>query len=319
MSKFGLLARNVLKCRVSGIYPPRQISVRSFSSDGNQQEPSVVGEEQEPAADPFLESSEGVVYGRLSGISKNTLKTDIIHFLEGCNLSTSDVKFEYNNSFAPISMMLRFPSQSSFESALRQTIRKGRLYRLDKIGSGQWDITESHDGRTILLQGIARNAFREDIERFLCGCNYDPSSFRYVSRPGAQDSVKAVAFRVATGLEAANFQIRRNRSICQNSPVTDLQKRGNENRGCPAKGVLGKISLLLDMQQMLVVTELRLLFNTECLLPACSENMEEGFDVSDFRIWHNVHTMQRMSIVSSQTCAKASRVFVSIISQLEED
>ncbi|KAG0496999.1 hypothetical protein HPP92_001690 [Vanilla planifolia] len=182
MSKFGLLARNVLKCRFSGIYPPRQISVRSFSSDGNQQEPSVVGEEQEPAADPFLESSEG--------------------------MSQAEPR------------MLRFPSQSSFESALRQTIRKGRLYRLDKIGSGQWDITESHDGRTILLQGIARNAFREDIERFLCGCNYDPSSFRYVSRPGTQDSVKAVAFRVATGLEATNFQIRRNRSICQNSPVT---------------------------------------------------------------------------------------------------
>ncbi|KAH0468688.1 hypothetical protein IEQ34_001920 [Dendrobium chrysotoxum] len=211
MSKLSFLSRNAFKYRVSLFDTIRWMPSRSFSS---------VGEQQEPVSDSFYESSEGAAYGRLTGFGRNTLKTDIIHFLEGCDLSTSDVKFEYNNSFNPISMMLRFPSQSSYDAALRQTTRKGRLYKLDKINSGQWDITESHDGRTVLIQGIPSNAVREDIERFLSGCNFDPKSFRFISRNAIQNTVKAVAVRVATGLEAVNFQIRKNRSLCFNVPVT---------------------------------------------------------------------------------------------------
>ncbi|XP_020585506.1 uncharacterized protein LOC110028116 [Phalaenopsis equestris] len=211
MMKFSHLSRNVVKCRASIFDPILMASSRSFSS---------VEEQQEPVADPFYGSAQGTVYGRLTGFGRNTLKTDIIHFYEGCNLSTSDVKFEYNNSFNPISMLLQFPSQSSYDAALRQTTRKGRLYKLDKINSGQWDITESHDGRTVLIQGIPSNAVREDIERFLSGCNFDPKSFRFISRNALQNTVKAVAVRVASGLEAVNFQIRKNRSICFNSPVT---------------------------------------------------------------------------------------------------
>ncbi|KAK8952993.1 hypothetical protein KSP40_PGU017866 [Platanthera guangdongensis] len=225
---------------------------------------------------PVLTGILGAVYAKLTGLGRNTLKTDIIHLLEGSNLSTADVKFVYNSTFTPISMMLRFPSQSSYDIALRQTLRKGRLYNLEKIYSGQWDITESHDGRTgksvilvvvdklskyghfiamshpytgatvadvfakeivrlhgipsavisdrdpvfVMVYGIPRSAVRDDIDRFLSGCNFDPSSFRYVNRPGIQSAVKAITFRVASTLEAINFCIRKNRSVCSNAPVT---------------------------------------------------------------------------------------------------
>ncbi|KAK8919063.1 hypothetical protein KSP39_PZI021709 [Platanthera zijinensis] len=169
---------------------------------------------------PVLTCILGAVYAKLTGLGRNTLKTDIIHLLEGSNLSTADVKFVYSNTFTPISMMLRFPSQSSYDIALRQTLRKGRLYNLEKIYSGQWDITESHDGRTVMVYGIPRSALRDDIDRFLSGCNFDPSSFRYVNRPGIQSAVKAITFRVASTLEAINFCIRKNRSVCSNAPVT---------------------------------------------------------------------------------------------------
>lgn len=49
----------------------------------------------------------GAVYGRLTGFGRNTLKTDIIHFFEGSDLAALDVKFEYNNSFTPISMFVQ--------------------------------------------------------------------------------------------------------------------------------------------------------------------------------------------------------------------
>lgn len=236
MSMLGLLSRNPLKYRVSNFAPFRW-SWRSFSSgeeepphptEGEQsphpkegeQPPQPAEEQPEPFVDLLSGSPEGQVYAKLTGFGRNTLKTDIIHLLEESNLSTDDVKFVYNNIFNPISMMLRFRSQSSYDKALRQTLRKGRLYNLEKIYSGQWDITESHDGRTVMVSGIPRSAIRDDIDRFLSGCNFDPSSFRYVNRPGIQSTVKAVAFRVPTALEAINFCIRKNRSMCGNAPVT---------------------------------------------------------------------------------------------------
>lgn len=46
----------------------------------------------------------GPVYGKLLGIGKSTLKTDVVNFLEGCNLGLEDVKVDYNWGFIPIGM-----------------------------------------------------------------------------------------------------------------------------------------------------------------------------------------------------------------------
>lgn len=46
----------------------------------------------------------GLVYGKLYGITRNTLKTDMVNLLEGCNLSLDDLKVEYSRIFKPISM-----------------------------------------------------------------------------------------------------------------------------------------------------------------------------------------------------------------------
>lgn len=46
----------------------------------------------------------GLAYGRLVGITRYTLKTDIVNMLEGCRLTVDDVKVEYNRSFAPMGM-----------------------------------------------------------------------------------------------------------------------------------------------------------------------------------------------------------------------
>ena len=51
----------------------------------------------------FLSES-GLVYGRLSGITKHTLRTDILNLLEGCNLTLQDVKVDYNRSYFPVGM-----------------------------------------------------------------------------------------------------------------------------------------------------------------------------------------------------------------------
>ena len=52
----------------------------------------------------FVTLLSGLVYGKLYGITRNVLKTDIVNLLEGCNLSLDDVKVEYNRSFTPTSM-----------------------------------------------------------------------------------------------------------------------------------------------------------------------------------------------------------------------
>ncbi|KAL6011163.1 hypothetical protein ACLOJK_001607 [Asimina triloba] len=46
----------------------------------------------------------GLVYGKLNGTGKFTLKTDIVHFFEGCGLSIEDVKVDYNRIYTPFGM-----------------------------------------------------------------------------------------------------------------------------------------------------------------------------------------------------------------------
>ncbi|XP_048436053.1 uncharacterized protein LOC103930900 [Pyrus x bretschneideri] len=45
--------------------------------------------------EPFLQTpTTGLVYGKLLGISRYMLKTDVVNKLEGCNLSLEDVKVD---------------------------------------------------------------------------------------------------------------------------------------------------------------------------------------------------------------------------------
>jgi hypothetical protein len=52
----------------------------------------------------FLILLSGLTYAKLSGVHKHALKTDIISFLEGCNLTLEDVKMDYTRNFYPIAM-----------------------------------------------------------------------------------------------------------------------------------------------------------------------------------------------------------------------
>lgn len=46
----------------------------------------------------------GMVYGKLIGITKNTLKSDVLSLLDECNLSIDDLKVDYNQSYSPTGM-----------------------------------------------------------------------------------------------------------------------------------------------------------------------------------------------------------------------
>ncbi|KAK9290839.1 hypothetical protein L1049_009017 [Liquidambar formosana] len=150
-------------------------SPRRFSTEPQQP--------QDSPPDPFLQTpSTGLVYGKLSGINKHTLKTDIVNLLEGCNLTLNDVKVDYNWNYMPMAMMVQFRSRSAFDNAFKLIARKGRLYKLERADRAKWDILTAYDGKTVLLQGIPRNAIPEDIERFLSGCDFDASSIQTITK-----------------------------------------------------------------------------------------------------------------------------------------
>ncbi|XP_008810519.1 uncharacterized protein LOC103721909 [Phoenix dactylifera] len=213
MSKLRLLG-SALKPRVLTLNPiPRFPPRRSLST--------TEGEPQDSSNDSFLQPpNEGLVFGRVTGIGRNTLKTDVIHFFEGCNLSADDVKVEYNRAYNPVGVLLQFPSRSSFDMAVRQTIRKGRLYKMEKVNRSQWDLMTSYDGKAVLLQGIPRNALQEDVERFLHGCNYDPSTFQTFVRPGFPDPIRLALIHFPTRNDAMNAFCIKNRSFCLNNSIT---------------------------------------------------------------------------------------------------
>lgn len=216
MSKLRLLGNALLRSRPTASIPASIpiLSTRFLSTDGG--EPK-----QEPSIDPFLQPpEEGLVYGRLNGSIKNTLKTDIMRFFEGCNLSADDIKVEYNRVYTPVGMLLQFMSQSSYEMALRQLIRKGRLYRLEMIDRSVWDLAEAFNGKAVLLQGLPRNAILDDVERFLSGCNYDPTTYKTFLRPGTPDMVRISLVKFPTQLDAMNAFMMKNRGFCLNNPVT---------------------------------------------------------------------------------------------------
>ncbi|XP_020113297.1 uncharacterized protein LOC109727564 isoform X2 [Ananas comosus] len=211
MSKLTLL-RNVFRATALTPNPLPRVPWRSLSTEG---------ESLDPSDDPFLQTStEGLVFGRLTGIGKNTMKTDVLHYLEGCNLSTDDIKFDYTKAYNPVGVLLQFPSESSFDTAVKQTIRRGRLYKIEKIDRSEWDLKTSYDGKVVLLQGIPRNAVQEDVERFLSGSNFELSTFQMLFRQGFPDPVRIALVHFPTRLDAMNAFCFNNRGFCLNSPVS---------------------------------------------------------------------------------------------------
>eukprot|EP00262_Sarcandra_glabra_P005290 TRINITY_DN1670_c1_g3_i1.p1 TRINITY_DN1670_c1_g3~~TRINITY_DN1670_c1_g3_i1.p1 ORF type:complete len:248 (-),score=16.15 TRINITY_DN1670_c1_g3_i1:265-1008(-) len=216
MSKLNLLG-NVLKSN-GLLHKPNQglrlllrESPRSFSTGTEQKNPS---------PDPFLEPpTRCLIYGRLMGLGRHLLKTDVIQFFDGCELTKQDIKVDYNRIYSPVAMVLQFSSPTAFDLAQRQLNRKGRLYKLVKVDRGQWDPITSYDGKVALLQGIPRNALPEDVERFLCGCNFDASSLQIFVRQGLLDPMRMALVHFPTQIEAMNAVRMRNRSFCLNNPI----------------------------------------------------------------------------------------------------
>ncbi|CAA6661794.1 unnamed protein product [Spirodela intermedia] len=209
-TKLGLL-RNSLKSIILSSGGSRGLPSRSLSTT------VASGDQDASFSDSFVNPPPGMVFGRLTNIGRNTLKTDIIHYFEGCDLSAEDIKVEYNKLFNPTGMLVQFPSRSSFDTALRLIMRKGRLYNLTKIDRGLWDLQTSYSGKTVLLKA-QRNAIQEDVERIFRGCNYDGSSTEIFLRPGPVEPVKLALVRFPTREEAMTAVRLRNRSFCLNTP-----------------------------------------------------------------------------------------------------
>lgn len=174
--------------------------------------------QEEHAFDPFLHGrmGTGVVFGKMTGSGRYMLKSDVVHFLEGCNLTVEDVKVDYNRAYNSTGMLVQFSSLSAYETAIKQIARNGRLYKLEKVNQAQWDLQETYNGKVVLMLNIPRNALIEDIERFLCGCNYDGSDIKISVRP---NETKAALVRFPSQAEAMHAVRVKNHTFCLNSTV----------------------------------------------------------------------------------------------------
>ncbi|KAG6517074.1 hypothetical protein ZIOFF_020453 [Zingiber officinale] len=231
--------RNALRSTVAPQVRPliRMNSLRRLSTESQTA--------QDASDDPFLRTpEEGLIYAKVTGIGWNTLKTDVINFFDESNLSTDDIKVEYTKAYNPVGMalstegtkkakkarvlrkgerrkeLLQFSSQSAFDLALKQNSRKGRLFKIEKVDRSHWDLTISYDGKAVMLEGLPLNSTIEDIERFLSGCNFDPSRFQTSVRPGFPDPVKLAIVHFMSRIDATNAFCWKNRNFCQNNPVS---------------------------------------------------------------------------------------------------
>ncbi|CAI9779016.1 unnamed protein product [Fraxinus pennsylvanica] len=190
---------------------------RLFSTEADE---ASEGQNQDPSS-PFLQTpTSGLVYGRLSGITKHTAKSDIVNLLEGCHLGLDDVKVEYSRSYMPSSIVVQFSSRTAYNAALRAIGRHGRLFRLERADRTQWDLIAPFDGKAILLQGIPRNALPDDIERFLTGCQYDASSMQIFMRQTNQGPMRMAVVRFPNPALATHAQVTKNRGFCLNNQIS---------------------------------------------------------------------------------------------------
>ncbi|XP_058773323.1 uncharacterized protein LOC131647451 [Vicia villosa] len=218
----GSVVRATLKKRNSSVcafQTSNGFVARFFSTEAQNPNPP---QGSTPTSPPFLQTNNsGLTYGRLLGVHKHALKTDIINFLEGSNLTMEDVKMEYTRGFNPVSMMLQFPTYSAYDNAIRVIGRKGRLYKLDRIDRSQWDIVTPYDGRTILIQGLPRNTAYADLEQIISDFEYDSSSVNMFLRPGeGTEPIKMATVRFHSRTQAANAFISKNGTYCLNNRIT---------------------------------------------------------------------------------------------------
>lgn len=220
MSKLGGLFRPAIRsnlaARTVGASPGGAFSVASL-----RERPRHFSTESEPhdaAVDSFLRTqSSGSVYGRLTGITANTLRTDIVRLLEGCGVTLEDVKVEHNRLYYPIAVMVHFSFLQAYNQAGREINKKGGIYKLERAGQRQWDLVKPYDGKSVLLQGIPREGTLVDIERFLSGCQYDASSIDMFMRAAIKDKLATVRFLTQT--QAMNCFITKNKGYCLNNQV----------------------------------------------------------------------------------------------------
>lgn len=179
--------------------------------------------QQDNSSDPFLQNpSTGLVYGRISGIGRHTMKSDIISMLGTSKLSLDDVRFEYNMNYAPVAVMIQFPSRNAYDASLKVVVRKSGLFRMEKVDRQQWDTLPRYDGKTILLQGVPRNALAEDVERFLAGCQYDASSIQMFARQQRgfdRPPARTILVEFPSQALATHAFVTKNRGFCLNNQV----------------------------------------------------------------------------------------------------
>lgn len=157
-------------------------------------------------------------------IGRFTSKTDIIAMMGDCHVTVEDVKFEYNTTFNATSVVIQFLSQADYSAALRavtpKTTRQGGLFKVNRM---QWENMRSYDGKSIVLQGIPRNAVFDDVERFLSGCQHDASSIDIrpmAQRPGSTESVKMAVVNFPSRVAASHAFITKNRGFCLNNQIS---------------------------------------------------------------------------------------------------
>ncbi|VVB12983.1 unnamed protein product [Arabis nemorensis] len=167
-------------------------------------------------------SGEGGFYGKFSGFSKHTLKSDIMNILEGCNLTPNDLKFSYmrGGNLNPSAVYVQFPTRSSYDSALRAISRKGKLYKLERAARSQWDPIVPYDGKVVALHGLPPNAIIDDIDRFLSGCLYYPGSIQFMTIQGLGSSKRVALVHFTSQTQAMNAYITKNRNFLLNQRIT---------------------------------------------------------------------------------------------------
>ncbi|KAK4798075.1 hypothetical protein SAY86_030401 [Trapa natans] len=215
--------RNLLRPSLSlrtGVFRESGIGLSLFLHEPRRSFSAEAEKAQDAAVDKFIEtSSSGAVYGKLSGLIRYTLKSDVINLLDGCKLNLEDIRVSYTRSFAPIGMLVQFPSGHAIDQAFKLISKKGRLHKLEKVDRSQWDLSANYDGKTILLQGLPRQALPEDVERFLHGCQYDATSIQVSYRAAFPEPLKVATVGFPSRAQAMNAFITKNGSFCLNNQI----------------------------------------------------------------------------------------------------
>ncbi|KAL6133321.1 hypothetical protein ACLB2K_065558 [Fragaria x ananassa] len=232
MSKLGLLQtsiRSTLAARTSLSQTHRLLPFLLFDptrrfSTAAEQPPQNSAPGQPPSLDATVDqivrnpNTGAAVYGKLVGITRNTLRTDVVNLLEGCNLTLEDVKVHYNGPFIPTGMLVQFPPGREFENAVRVLRGRGlaQVFRLQRLDRHLWDDIPHYDGKTVLIEGIPRTALQEDVERFLSGTPYEASSIKIFMKQG---SIRMATVQFPSQIQAKNAYITKNKGFIQNDKV----------------------------------------------------------------------------------------------------